>query len=421
MKQIPGSIHRRPALRWLWPLKIAVTAFALIIIIRAIPWRDRATLIDGTRVTIMDRQDQTWLVRLEDSSSPNQTIHSGSLQSIEPGVRAVLSHAEPPWLVAYFGCMVLLAALLIGRWRWLMSGACDTPSVNTPSMRWCAVIWARSQVINFLPLSQIGGDLYRIQHSSHHLKGAATATGIIAIERITGFVALLTVALTGLAWAEGTVALVTPILVVIAVIVVINLKRLPAAYSNELEPSDCSSPLHSCRRWLRTALAPVTRLVRRPKQCLGILSVSIAIHLVTSLSFVTVDRALALETPAWCYLVAVPAVVLATFLPIHIAGIGILEGGLWLLLHHWTVRSPAEVISLCATARCLSLAWLALLATSFLAPCRDVVPSTAMQEPSEKALSRWNSALPATHSTSHARVGIVRCYPPHRPKSGNAG
>lgn len=368
MKRAPESIHRRSTLRWLWPVKIAVTAGALIIILRAIPWRDRATLSDGTRVIILDRQRETCLVRPEDpsdSSGAHQTIPQDDLRSIEPGVRAVLAQARLSWLAAYFGCMVLSAALLIGRWRWLMSNPRDAPS-----MRWCAIVWARSQVINLLPLSQLGGDLYRIQRSSHLLNGAATATGIIATERIVGLVALLTVALTGLAWADGHVALVAPILAAIAVIVVIALKRLSAAYSHEHEPSRGSSLLHSCRRWLRTALVPLTRLVRRPRQCLGILFMSIAIHLMASLSFVAVDRALALGTPVWCYLVAVPALVLATFLPIHIAGIGILEGGMWLFIHQWTSATAADVIAICAGVRILGLLWIALLSGSALVICQ---------------------------------------------------
>jgi len=368
MKQAPELIWRRPTFRRLWPLKVAVTAIALAFIVRAIPWRDRATLNDGTRVIILERHGQTWLVRLEDPSGfpdAHQIIPQDDLQSIEPGVQAVLSRAKPSWLVAYVGCMTLSVALLIGRWRWLMSGACDRLS-----MRWCAIVWGRSQVINLLPLSQLGGDLYRIQRSAHPLGSAATATGIIATERIVGLVALLTVALTGLAWAEGKTALVAPILAAIAAIIVIALRRLPSTYSPEHEPSEPSSLLHSCRRWLQAALVPLTRLVRRPKQCLGTLFMSIAIHLAASLSFVVVDRALGLNTPVWCYMVAVPALVLATFLPIHIAGVGILEGGLWLLLHQWTSATAADVIAICAGVRILGLLWLAVLSGSALVLCQ---------------------------------------------------
>jgi hypothetical protein len=355
-----------------------------------------------------------------------------------------LAQVRGPWLLAYLLCAVALAALLVIRWHYLLADQ-TRPQFGVladrqqsrqeerspPSLAWCAVIWARSQVINLLPLSQAGGDLYRIERASRYTGGVASAVGIIATERITGLMAMVGVAVAGLAGSRmlsiqpadlvlvgGSAVLLGAIAIRIVRLRSPGLATAAGLAAEGLVPAETKKASQSLRSptrrrpgnlfraWqdhLCIMAGPLRHSARHPRRFLVVLSLSIAAQVLAPLSYVTVDRALGFNTPVWCYLVAVPAVTLATFLPIHIAGIGILEGGLWLFLSRWSARSSADVVAISAAIRLTGLLWLAILTTSFLWP----LDRSARRAPPDYALDGLGARQPGHQIQSPARDSRV--------------
>lgn len=344
---------RKPLQSAVWLIKIAVTALALFVLANAIPWRDQAALPDGTTASILANDGDTLLLQTGDT--PIRFARS-DVRGIESGVLTLLTQVRPIWLLAGAICAVCTSLLLVVRWRFLMAD-----SDNPPSIRWCGVIWARSQVINLLPFGQLGGDAYRVERSRGRLIDAATAFGVVATERIVGLLALLSIMGIGLAVSGGLAVNITlPFMFCTGLVLI-------AVISSRFtrSPADCHS-LGSWRRRINHSLLPLTRLLNAPRSFGIMLLFSATVHLLASMSYVVVDRALGLGTPVWCYMVAVPILALVRFCPIHIAGIGIVEGGLWFLLNLWVEISSSNVIALSALLRGTGLIWSALMAVSFL-------------------------------------------------------
>lgn len=361
--------------RWRTAAPIAVTVLALVFISNTVPWRDRVHLDDGTVAIVLDRSATALTVQpIKQPDARPRTIASSPGQTIEPGVGTLLTDVKTSWLLVYIFCVAASSTLLITRWRHLLkhhqskSTDSDIHAQTAPLWRWCAVIWARSQVINLLPLSQIGGDLYRIERSTRQLGDSAAAAGIIGAERTVGLVALALVAAVGLA-CSGLLP-ITPaagiaILLGVCLAVGLTARFLTPRFASWLTINDASPRWIT---WLRRTASPLIQLATHPKRFFATLGLSLGVQLLTPLSFAVVDRALGMDTPVWCYLIAIPALNLAIFLPIHIAGIGILEGGLYLFLHQWAHLDTADVIAISVGARIMSLTWSAVLATGFLVP-----------------------------------------------------
>jgi hypothetical protein len=346
-----------------------------------VPWRDRVQLEDGTVAVLLGRNATSLTVQsLEQPDTGPRTLALSPRQTIEPGVRTLLADVESGWLVLYLLCVVASSSVLITRWQYLLqhdpstSKASTAPPHSAPTWRWCAVIWARSQVINLLPLGHIGGDLYRIERSRRRLRDSAEATGIIGAERAVGVVALVLVAGTGLS-CSGLLPIAPAVGIGILLCVGFSgcmALRLVTPYLASWTRTHEASPRWIT--WLRGTLAPLVHLTAHPKRLLITLGLSVSVQLLAPLTFAVVDRALGLHTPVWCYLVAIPMITVAVFLPIHIAGIGILEGGLYLTLHQWADLGAADVLALSAVARFVNLTWLGVLATAFLMSPHKRVP-----------------------------------------------
>ncbi len=353
-----------------------VTVGALVFIAWTVPWTDHVEL-----VPTVDPSPASVNAHVGHESSNAAPTHTPATL-LQPGVLSILRRAHWIWLIACFGCMAASAVLLVRRWHLLLS-----QSGPAPSIAWCARTWAQSQVISILPFGQIGADAYRIERSARVGPTLGRCVGIIAIERIMGFMALGLVACTGWAIHVGgsTGLLLVLAESIFAMSVIAWIPRLRV-----LQPVD-GSPGESTpwRKKLARLVEPVSELARRPYQLAWILFLSIGVQTLTPITFFAVDRALGLDTPVWCYLVAVPTVILAQFLPIHVAGIGILEGGLWAFLGPWAGRTTAEVVALSAAIRILNLSWSALLAASFLT-------STA---PIAQSPSRARTAPPSAHNS----------------------
>lgn len=379
-------------------LAIAVPITVLLMLGMQMDWHDRLILHSGETVFARSWGDQ-YVVAAGSQEATQLVVYSKStIREVQPGLQTLLGSLRGPWLAGFGACTLLMALCLTLRWRILMPKG---PGQEPPNLWPLAVIWARSQIINLLPLSQIGGDAYRIERTRHCLIGVAPATAVIVVEKLVGLSALIAVAVAGL-WISGKgnaglrqgnheFILFTGTLVGILTASLFVARRRLARRALDCVPNVSASILH---RW--QSVQPV---LPGAQKLSAVLIHSFAVQIIAPACYWFIDRALGLDTPMWCYLVAIPTISLAQYLPIHIAGIGILEGGLWIILHSWAGRSTTEVLAISATARVLGLGWLAFLSLSFLvkAPLSVKKRSTHLEP---KPLEPIRSPMPELKATA---------------------
>lgn len=368
--------------RWRVLTQILVTSLALGLILRFVPYYDHAYCADGTTGAILDRDPSTVRLRISGTSVPTvRVVRREALERIEPGFQSLMRGAKLRVLPVYIFCSLAAAIAMVLRWRTLL-GAAGT----APPFRSCATIWARGQVINLLPPGQVAGELYRIERSARWLNQAGTAVGVVACERLTGLLGLVIVATVGAFLLAGRCNQTLPtwpagiggsiIIAVLGAAFVIAAQRSSvgdsiASSDRDTRGTGCArfTPAIGSGRFGRQFVAffkLLHNVARRPRVLAAALATSTVAHALSAFSFVLIDRALGIGTPVWCYLIAVPAVTLAQILPIHVAGIGVIEGGLYAVLSQLADRTSSEVLAIVAGVRLMGLIWVACLATSFL-------------------------------------------------------
>lgn len=342
--------------RWIPSL---VTVLAVAYIVLMIPWRDSVTehphLGQGSSAQSNHPIGEVSPLRHD----PNQQIQ------IQPGVVTLLGRIRWPWIVAYLLCMIASGSLLVVRWHTLLkrSGTIEV------SLAWCARAWAQAQVVSLLPIGQVGADAFRVERSSRLGGAMGRCVGIVAVERLFGLMALVLVASTGFALMQRSYLGVL-ILCTVFLIEIFLVQILGGAGTYQVKDPSNKAPSR-LQKVIRDTIGPLRPIARPSVHGAQILLLSLAIQTMTPLTMSVVDRALGLDTPVHCYFLAMPLVLIVQFLPIHIAGIGILEGGLWVFLSRAANRTSAEILAISSTARILSLIWMMGLALAFVIPRRQ--------------------------------------------------
>lgn len=350
-----SRVKQSQVARWIpW----LVTALAVAYIALMIPWRDSVTYELSTVQSSPLQSDRSSVEASPLGHDLNRCVHR------QPGVLTLLGLVRWPWIAAYLGCMIAAGSLLVVRWHTLLKRS-DTLEV---SLVWCARAWAQAQVVSLLPIGQVGADAYRIERSTRHTSSLGRCSGIIVIERLVGLISMLLVGTTGIVFKSQS-KMAYLLLIAAAAIAVGVVVAVPRIVHGLLQFDDLTDA-PGWRAKICHCLQACSDIVGEPHTLARVLVQSILIQTLTPLSFAIVDRGLGFNTPVWCYLIAVPAVLLAQFLPIHVAGIGILEGGLGAMLGPWAGRSAAEVIALSSMVRILGMLWSGMLAMSFLVPVR---------------------------------------------------
>ena len=280
-----------------------------------------------------------------------------------PGVISLIQNAKTAWLALAIGVAFCSACCLVTRWFLLLAAG---PS--RLSLRWCARVWAESQVLCLLPTGQIGGDAYRISRAWHH---SSAAWPLLAggIERITGLLALVVVAGVGLAIQAGYSSGAAFGMAATGLCAFFGIGAAISACLNSGPATKVGENEH-----VKALLSQVGLLLNRPVTLISTILLSLAVQSLAPLSFIAADRAMGFSTDAQCYLIAVPAVTLLQFLPIHIAGIGVLEGGLWAVLHRISGRSITEVLAICALVRAVGLVFFVILVVALIVSRMGSVP-----------------------------------------------
>lgn len=305
------------------------------------------------------------------AESSDSTLPTCGLVSLTQ-IRSRL-HGTP--LLAAVALWCLTTILVAWRWSLLLRTAGAT-------LHWrpAILLLFRASVVGSLGLGQLGHEAYRTA-SVGSTTGYAKAVGVQVQERIVGLAALVLLA------AIGWTSLAKPIRTDIWAILQLP-QEVRSSYLLWTPFAFLAIALFGLfAHWrgfgsrmmafFREAARASTLFARKPVAAAIAWCLSIGIHLCTVFSYFSLSEALRLNLTFETYLVAVPVVTLLLCLPISIAGIGVFEAAMLILLKHLAGVPANDVLALCVLSRVLSCFCQGLACWAFLIPCEvkaDPVP-----------------------------------------------
>jgi glycosyltransferase 2 family protein len=237
--------------------------------------------------------------------------------------------------------LLTLAGIVLSAWRWQRVLHAFDERVSL--VRLTAYTLAGQFVGNVLP-STIGGDVLRVSRLGAAIDSTETAFASVAIERLTGFVALPALVVTGFVLRPSLVD-ADHALVALG-IAALTIGALAAILSAAAHPR-LAGRFAGHGNWMRFIGAVhvgVDRLRRQPREALGVLGTALAYQLSVVAAVLCIVRTLELPVATAAVVAFVPAVAMAQVVPISIGGLGVREGMLVLFLHSFGV-SNAEAIA----------------------------------------------------------------------------
>ncbi len=234
--------------------------------------------------------------------------------------------------LVYFALAVLLATvgIVLSAWRWqrvlLAFGA------PVPLRALTGHYFAGQFVGNVLP-STIGGDVLRITRSAKNIGSRETAFAAVALERLSGFLALPVLCLFGFlidpSLLDSSTAWVALLVSGVALAALAGILLLAA------HPRMAGRFEHH-ENWMRfigAAHVGVARLRADPKAALAVLGTAMIYQVSVVLTVGFVILTIGAPVPVGAVIAFVPVVAMAQVIPISLSGLGVREGMFVLLLH----------------------------------------------------------------------------------------
>jgi uncharacterized protein (TIRG00374 family) len=233
--------------------------------------------------------------------------------------------------LAWLGLALATAAIgiVLSAWRW--QRVIEAFGVHVPIRRLTAHYFAGQFVGNVLP-STIGGDVLRVSRSAKDIGTTETAFAAVALERLTGFLALPVLCLLGFvlepslvdsdrAWVALLVAGIT----LAALGTILLLAGHPKAAGRFRDNENWT-------RFIAAVHEGVDHLRADHRHVAGVLGTAFVyqISVVATVGFLSLS--LGTGVPFGAIVGFVPVVAMAQVLPISLSGLGVREGMLVLLL-----------------------------------------------------------------------------------------
>ena len=234
--------------------------------------------------------------------------------------------------LAFFALAVLTATIgiVLSAWRWQRVLAAFGTPVRLRALT--GHYFAGQFVGNVLP-STIGGDVLRIGRSARNINSRETAFAAVALERLSGFVALPLLCLfgfvvdpslleSGTAWVALLVSGIA-LAALAAILVLAAHPRLAGRFRDH----------ENWMRFIGAAHIGVERLRGDPRAALSILGTALIYQVSVVLTVGFVILTLDAPVPVGAVIAFVPVVAMAQVIPISLSGLGVREGMFVLLLH----------------------------------------------------------------------------------------
>lgn len=259
-------------------------------------------------------------------------LHFDELLPKHPGARTIIALA--------CGIAVTFLGVVLSAWRW--KRVLVTFEAPLPLRTLLSVYLAGMFLGNVLP-STIGGDVLRIKRCSDLTGSGEIGFGSVILERLTGWLALPVVSLTGFAIDRSLVdekhawiAIWTSIGALVLLFAILFLAGHPRL----------AGRFHGNENWTRFIGAVhfgVDRMRRHPRLALGVLVAALLYACSTVVTVGLAVETLGLDIPTAALVAYVPAVAMLQVLPLSLSGLGIREGMLVLLLRPLGVSTGSAV------------------------------------------------------------------------------
>jgi glycosyltransferase 2 family protein len=234
--------------------------------------------------------------------------------------------------LVYFALAILTATvgIVLSAWRWQKVLAAFGAPIKLRSLT--GHYFAGQFVGNVLP-STIGGDVLRVSRSSKNIGSTETAFAAVAIERLSGFLALPLLCFIGFAVNPSLlesdtawVALLVSGITLAALGVILVLAAHPKA-AGRFEHHE------NWMRFIGAAHTGIERLRSDPRAAMAVIATAIVYQVSVVLTVGFVILTLDVDLPVGAVLAFVPVVAMAQVVPISLSGLGVREGMFVLLLH----------------------------------------------------------------------------------------
>jgi uncharacterized protein (TIRG00374 family) len=232
----------------------------------------------------------------------------------------------------YFALAVLMAmiGIVLSAWRWQrVLAAFGSP---VPLRALTGHYFAGQFVGNVLP-STIGGDVLRISRSAKDIGSSETAFAAVALERLSGFLALPVICLIGFvvdpSLLESSTAWVALLVsgIALAALAAILLLAAHPRMAGRFQDHD------NWMRFIGATHIGVARLRADPKAAVSILATAMIYQVSVVLTVGFVILTIGAPVPVGGVIAFVPVVAMAQVVPISLSGLGVREGMFVLLLH----------------------------------------------------------------------------------------
>ena len=234
--------------------------------------------------------------------------------------------------IAFFALAVIMATvgIVLSAWRWQRVLAAFGTPVRLRALT--SHYFAGQFLGNVLP-STIGGDVLRISRSSKNIGSSETAFAAVALERLSGFVALPLLCFLGFAINPSLLDSSTAWVAIL--ISGITLAALAAILVLAAHPK-MAGRFRDHENWMRFIGATHTgieALRADPRAAMSVLATAIIYQVSVVLTVGFVILTLDADVPVGAVLAFVPVVAMAQVVPISLSGLGVREGMFVLLLH----------------------------------------------------------------------------------------
>jgi uncharacterized protein (TIRG00374 family) len=232
----------------------------------------------------------------------------------------------------FFAAAVLTAmiGIVLSAWRW--QRVLLAFDAKVPLRALTGHYFAGQFVGNVLP-STIGGDVLRVTRSAKTIGSSETAFAAVALERLTGFLALPVICFFGFlvdsSLLESSTAWVAILVSGIALAALAGILLLAAhpRMAGRFEHHD------NWMRFIGATHVGVERLRREPRAALAVLGTAMIYQISVVLTVGFVILTIGAPVPVGAVIAFVPVVAMAQVIPISLSGLGVREGMFVLLLH----------------------------------------------------------------------------------------
>jgi glycosyltransferase 2 family protein len=260
-----------------------------------------------------------------------------------------LERGDPWWLAA--AVVVLFLGLLTGAWRW--HALLAVAELSPRPWRTLRAYFMGAFTNNFLPTG-FGGDAVRTLAVGRSGPALARGATTVLVDRLTALGCLIAISWLALALhPEAVPASLSVTLLAVSAGAAIGTAFLLAAARSPRVRSLVPGPARPAALEILAAL----RLLRADRRsAAGVMLLGLAYQALVVLSVWCGARAVGLELAFALVAVTLPLVLLATLVPISVAGFGIREGGYVVLLAQAGVAAGAATVFSLVTVVTMALA-----------------------------------------------------------------